>query len=68
MPDMELHRRYPHSRTEDITDAYMRGYEAGYTYAKRESLDEMQQLRECLRAILDGGETPEQARDAHSRG
>lgn len=29
MSDIELHERYPLSRREDITDAYMRGVEFG---------------------------------------
>lgn len=33
MPEMELHRRYPDSKPEDITDAYMRGLEAGIEIA-----------------------------------
>lgn len=33
MPEIELHRRYPNSRPEDITDAYMRGFNAGMEIA-----------------------------------
>ena len=33
MPEIELHRRYPNSRPEDITDAYMRGLNAGMEIA-----------------------------------
>ena len=29
MTEIKLKKRYPHSRTEDITDAFMRGYEQG---------------------------------------
>ena len=29
MPEIELHRRYPESRLEDITDAFNRGYMQG---------------------------------------
>jgi hypothetical protein len=29
MTEIKLTKRYPHSRTEDITDAFMRGYEQG---------------------------------------
>lgn len=32
---INLKRRYPNSRTEDITDAFSRGYEAGYNLAKK---------------------------------
>lgn len=28
MSEIELHERYPESRTEDITDAYLRGFQA----------------------------------------
>lgn len=30
MSEIKLESRYPESRHEDITDAYMRGYESGY--------------------------------------
>lgn len=30
MTKIKLEKRYPHSRTEDITDAFMRGYQQGY--------------------------------------
>lgn len=33
MPEIELHRRYPDSKPEDITDAYMRGLKAGMEIA-----------------------------------
>ena len=29
MIEIKLEKRYPHSRTEDITDAFMRGYQQG---------------------------------------
>ena len=29
MKEIILEKRYPHSREEDITDAFMRGYEIG---------------------------------------
>ena len=30
MTEINLKKRYPHSRDEDITDAFMRGYQEGY--------------------------------------
>lgn len=33
MSEIKLHRRYPDSKPEDITDAYMRGLEAGMEIA-----------------------------------
>ena len=33
MPEIKLHRRYPDSKPEDITDAYMRGLNAGLEIA-----------------------------------
>lgn len=35
MSDIELHERYPLSRREDITDAYMRGFEYGRKMGRR---------------------------------
>lgn len=35
MAEIKLEKRYPESREEDITDAYMRGYEAGATMGRR---------------------------------
>lgn len=29
MSEIKLNRRYPESRLEDVTDAYMRGFEVG---------------------------------------
>lgn len=38
MTEIKLEKRYPHSRTEDITDAFMRGYQQGCEdgYKKKE--------------------------------
>ncbi len=38
MNEIKLEKRYPHSRTEDITDAFMRGYQQGCEdgYKKKE--------------------------------
>lgn len=38
MTEIKLTKRYPHSRTEDITDAFMRGYQQGCEdgYKKKE--------------------------------
>lgn len=35
MSEIKLVKRYPESRPEDITEAYMRGYEAGRNAAER---------------------------------
>lgn len=39
MTEIKLTKRYPHSREEDITDAFMRGYQQGCEdgYKKKES-------------------------------
>ena len=34
MSEIKLHPRYPNSRTEDIVDAHMRGFAAGYEFAE----------------------------------
>ena len=44
-----------------MNDAYMRGFEAGYHQATMEWMDECKKLRDALRAMLDDGETPEDA-------
>ena len=36
MTEIKLEKRYPHSRVEDITDAFMRGYEQGVKDALRD--------------------------------
>lgn len=38
MSEIKLEKRYPHSRTEDIADAFMRGYQQGCEdgYKKKE--------------------------------
>lgn len=39
-------------------DDFCHGFEAGYAVAKLDYSDELRQLRDCLRAILDRGEAP----------
>lgn len=64
--NINLRKRYPHSRTEDIADAfgngfgagYDAGYEAGYRKAFKEWQQECEQLRDALHAILERGEAP----------
>ena len=64
--DINLRKRYPNSRTEDITDAFGRGYgagyDAGYEVGYRKAFNEWQQdrkqVRDALHAILDKGEAP----------
>jgi len=41
------------------SQGYEDGYEAGYSEATAHWQEDCRQLRECLRAILDKGETPE---------
>ena len=45
MSEIKLNMRYPESRLEDITDAYMRGFEVG----RAMRADENEKLRELLR-------------------
>ena len=47
MPEIKLNRRYPDSRPEDITDAYMRGFEVGLAMRT----DENAKLRELARTL-----------------
>ena len=47
MSEIKLHPRYPNSRTEDIVDAHMRGFAAGYEFAE----DEIKDLREMCRDL-----------------
>lgn len=44
MSEIKLNRRYPDSKTEDITDAYMRGFEVG----RAMRTDENEKLRELV--------------------
>ena len=49
MSEIKLHPRYPNSRTEDIVDAHMHGFAAGYEFAE----DEIKKLQELAKyAIL----------------
>lgn len=52
--DAESIRAYMH-------DAYMQGFEKGYHQASMVWMDECKKVRDALRAILDKGETPEDA-------
>lgn len=47
MSEIKLNRRYPESRLEDITDAYMRGFEVG----RAMMMDENAKLRELVRNV-----------------
>ena len=38
MPDIELNKRYPDSKAEDITDAYMHGYQLGVIHGQVSSI------------------------------
>lgn len=66
---INLKRRYPDSRPEDITDAFDRGFRAGYDQGykigqfdtEKEWDAECRMLRDTLRAILIRGEAPEHA-------
>ena len=48
MSEIKLNMRYPESRPEDITDAYMRGVEVG----RAMMMDENAKLRELVRELL----------------
>ena len=50
MTQIELQSRYPDSRPEDITDAYMRGFEVGLAMRT----DENARLREQNRYLMKG--------------
>lgn len=45
MSEIKLNMRYPESRLEDVTDAYMRGFEVGLAMRT----DENAELRELVR-------------------
>ena len=47
MSEIKLNMRYPESRLEDITDAYMRGFEVG----RAMRADENEKLRELVRIM-----------------
>ncbi len=47
MSEIKLNRRYPESRLEDVTDAYMRGFEVGLAMRS----DENAKLRELVRKV-----------------
>lgn len=49
MSEIKLNRRYPESRLEDVTDAYMRGVEVG----RAMRMDESEKLRELVRELYD---------------
>lgn len=48
MSEIKLHERYPMSRTEDITDVYMRGFQACATILCDPLYDENERLRKKL--------------------
>ena len=57
MSEMKLTRRYPDSRPEDITDAYMRGMAAGMEIANSQTvrrIDALERRVERLDGMLDG--------------
>ena len=45
LEEIALVRRYPHSRSEDITDAWMRGYKAGRKDGEKLERDRQALLR-----------------------
>ena len=50
MSEIKLNMRYPESRLEDVTDAYMRGFEVGLAMRT----DENAKLREQNRYLMKG--------------
>ena len=50
MSEIKLNMRYPESRLEDVTDAYMRGFEVG----RAMWADENEKLREQNRYLMKG--------------
>ena len=77
MPDIELHERYPESRREDITDAFMRGYDEGrrvtdaklralgkalFEYATDTALNAINGPEQTKRFIREGADLAHRAR------
>ena len=60
MAEIKLEKRYPDSRAEDITDAYMRGVAAGRALSEREIM----KLRDLVAELLPyaGSSCPEECR------
>lgn len=57
MPEIKLHRRYPDSRPEDITDAYMRGMKVGIEIADSQHdhrIDASKRRIKRMQGRLDG--------------
>ena len=57
MSEIKLTRRYPDSRPEDITDAYMRGVEAGIEIANSQTvrrIDALERRIDRIDGMLDG--------------
>lgn len=56
MSEIELVRRYPDSKPEDITDAYMRGMAAGMEIAnsQHERIDASERRIDRIDGMLDG--------------
>lgn len=50
MSEIKLTRRYPDSRPEDITDAYMSGFEYGYNMGHK-AVDDLQAENNKLRDL-----------------
>lgn len=55
MPEIKLHRRYPDSKPEDITDAYMRGFNAGMEIANSQHgrIDALERRIERMERLLN---------------
>ena len=50
MSEIQLKRRYPDSRPEDISDAYMRGFEYGFDMGHK-AVDDLQADNDKLRDL-----------------
>ena len=51
MSEIQLKRRYPDSRPEDISDAYMRGFEYGFGMDQK-AVDDLQAENDKLRELV----------------
>ena len=54
MSEIKLTRRYPDSKPEDITDAYMRGVAAGMEMADSQTIRRIDALERRIDGMLDG--------------
>lgn len=66
--NINLKRRYPNSRTEDITDAFSRGFEVGYNMAKTDLVRDSTMLNANEIESLAHAKVREFALDTRNKG